>query len=360
MNKKRKKKYKYWKAKHNYKKLNSRTKRKKKNKNKNNLKKYRYNFLKENLKYNKVNQEYSFPAPPIFSLMENPNETINYFNKILMIIKNKNYNNLTIKFLLEKVNEISIDALMYMLAITKNTKKKHYTKGSYPLNENAKSIFANSGFLSYVKSDKDFIKTNPDKNINIRVCNDSNENRNICKEINLILMQRYELEKKDLTFLYDILYEMMINTNEHAYTVSDFLLNNWYLYVELSEKTIKISFLDTGMGVPYTINKNFVEKLSFLRIKNDADLILSALNGEFKTSTKLNYRGKGLPKFTKFTKNKKISNFKIISGKGKVIYDNSINEYTTQGLDKKLQGTVYYFEINVNELKKEKQNGNNN
>src|SRR5699024_953534 len=131
-----------------------------------------------------------------------------------------------------------------------------------------------------------------------------------CKEINLTLMNRYGIERGKLHFLYDILYEMMINTNEHAYSSDTFLLNNWYVYVALEDEKVKFSFLDTGIGIPKTVNKNFFEKINLLGLKNDAELILSALNGEFKTATKQVYRGKGLPKFTKYNKIGKIQNFK--------------------------------------------------
>lgn len=353
MNKKRRNKKKYWLIKKNKNKLIKRTKRKVRKEKKKYLNEQRKPKFAENVIYNKKKQEYKFIAPQKFSIMDHPIDTINYFNNILSTIDNKKHNKLTVNFILNAVNYITIDALMYMLAITKNTKKSHFTKGSYPIDEKAKSIFVNSGFLNYVKSTKQIISENPNDNIRIKICNNSDENRNICKTINLLLMKKYNIERKELRFLYDMLYEMMINTNEHAYNTKTFLQNNWYLYVELHEEKIKFSFLDTGMGIPYTINKNFFDKLTFLGIKTDADLILSALNGQFKTSTKLNHRGKGLPKFTKYNKNNKIMNFKIVSGKGKVTYDNDTQEYITIPLDKKLIGTVYYFEVNIIDLKEE-------
>lgn len=117
--------------------------------------------------------------------------------------------------------------------------------------------------------------------------------------------------------------------------------------------------MDTGLGIPNTVSKNFFEKINLLGLKSNTDFILSALNGEFMSSTKQAHRGKGLPKFTKYNKAKKIHNFKIISGKGMVWYNENNNGYCAQNLDKELVGTVCYFEINVANLKEERKNVNN-
>lgn len=359
MNKKRKNRKRIWLINKNKKRLKRRTKQKIKRK-KRNKNKYAC-FRPTNYSYyDKKRQEFNFIAPKNFSIMENPKETIEYFNEVIKKINEKLHYKLTINFLLHNVTNITIDAIMYMLAITKNTKKNHYTKGSYPINEKAKTLFINSGFLKYVYSSNSIIKSNPNENIQIKTSNDSNKNAITCKEINSKIINKYSIPRKKLQFLYDILYEMMINTNEHAYNTETFLLNNWYVYVALENDKVKFSFLDTGIGIPNTVNKNFFEKIDILGLRTDADLILSALNGKFKTSTKQGYRGKGLPKFTKYNKNGKIQNFKIVSGNGMVVFDDKKNNYITYNLDKTLIGTVYYFEVAIADLKKENDNENNN
>jgi hypothetical protein len=352
MNRKRRNKKKIWLVSQNKKRLKHRTKQKIKHKNR---KKKMQNFSKTTnySYYDKKNQEFKFLAPEIFSIMDNPKETIEYFNDVIKKIDEKFHHKLTINFLLQKVNKITIDAIMYMLAITKNTKKNHNTRGSYPVDNEAKALFMNSGFLKYVYSNKNIINPSPNEDIQIRMSNDSNKNAITCKEINSIIIEKYGIARRKLQFLYDILYEMMINTNEHAYSSETFLLNNWYVYVALEEQRVKFSFLDTGIGIPNTVNKNFFEKINLLGLKTDADLILSALNGKFKTSTMQEYRGKGLPKFTKYNKTKKIRNFKIVSGKGMVVFNEEKQDYLVYNLDKRLIGTVYYFEIELSSLREE-------
>ena len=350
MNKKRRNKQKIWLIKQNKKNLKKRTKRKKDQKRKKAITQ-KYYEPTNNSFYDKKNSEFKCVAPKNFSIMDYSLETIDFFNDVIEQLNKKIHNKVIINFILDFVENITIDAVMYMLAITKNTKKNHQTRGTYPTNDTAKAVFMNSGFLKFVFSNRNIINPSPNNDIQIRLSNDSNKNATTCKEINTIIIDRYGVSRKSLRFLYDIIYEMMINTNEHAYNNGTFLLNYWYIYVALEENRVKISFLDTGIGIPKTVNKNFKEKVNFLGISGDSNLILSALYGKFKTSTKQAYRGKGLPKFTKYNKEGKIDKFKMVSGKGKIEFDSSKNDYNATNLDKALVGTIYYFEIDIIKLK---------
>lgn len=65
---------------------------------------------------------------------------------------------------------------------------------------------------------------------------------------------------------------------------------------------IRFIFVDTGFGIANTVKKNFKEKVQQLFGKmlglgiaiNDAQLIQSAFNGDFRTSTNQDNRGNGL------------------------------------------------------------------
>lgn len=82
MNRKRRNKKKIWLVSQNKKRLKHRTKQKIKHKNR---KKKMQNFSKTTnySYYDKKNQEFKFLAPEIFSIMDNPKETIEYFNDVI-------------------------------------------------------------------------------------------------------------------------------------------------------------------------------------------------------------------------------------------------------------------------------------
>ena len=143
----------------------------------------------------------------------------------------------------------------------------------------------------------------------------------------------------------------MDNTTQHAYAEKeDLTVSQWYLFVENKDTAIQFIFLDTGKGIPATINKKLIVEsklVSTLLKKNDSDFILSTLNGEFRSKTKQSNRGKGLPWIYNHAKNNNISNFMIFSRNGCCsVQENS----PVKCIDYKNQmfGTLLCWELNKN------------
>ena len=105
--------YKLWKKYQDEKNLIIRTKRKK-------IKKKTYS--KKRVVYQQIE------APENLSLIYNSEETSSYFNKAIRILKNKETKNKvsTLLFNCKNVQFLSIDALMYLLAIIKNFKNVNF------------------------------------------------------------------------------------------------------------------------------------------------------------------------------------------------------------------------------------------
>jgi hypothetical protein len=144
--------------------------------------------------------------------------------------------------------------------------------------------------------------------------------------------------------------EMMSNTQKHAYNENEFLLPQWYCYAEYDKNDIiSFTFMDTGEGIPSTVYKKFTEKLDFLKIKGDDKYILSALKGDFRTSTEQKNRGKGLPKIMEFCKTQQIFNMHILANRADVsVFPDKCE---SQLLDAPLRGTLYYWQVNIKKLK---------
>lgn len=274
-----------------------------------------------------------------------------FFKELISFISNNNGRN-TIFIDSENVTEISIDALMYLLALLNNAnlvKSKNVSiAGNIPRDKNAKRIFIESGFFKYVHyTGKRITSRNND---NIQIVNGNNSDPFTARKVSDFVCERVGISPRKCDFLYIMLIELMSNTCKHAYNDSNNLFEpNWYCFIEYSKSIITFTFMDTGEGIPATVRKNFTEKVDFLGIKGDDKYVVSALNGEFRSSTRQFNRGKGLPKIKDFCDDEKIQNMRIITNKADVtVLKNRIQSYT---IKTPLQGTLYYWQIDINKLK---------
>ena len=99
----------------------------------------------------------SFTATPptVFSLVDNPEDTIKFFNDLLDKIKNRNT---PMKVFVDSSNvqRVTVDALIYLHAIICNDNRGTIYKcsfsGNYPTDELARRDYINSGFNDHVIS----------------------------------------------------------------------------------------------------------------------------------------------------------------------------------------------------------------
>ncbi len=307
------------------------------------------------------NKKKRFPAPEIFSFIENPIQTIEFFDKILSYISVIRKNKKEIFFDISSIQRLTIDALMYLIAIvnniSENYKLKYSFSGNFPQNEKVMRLLKESGFLNYVKTNKPIINKKVNENIQIR--NGYNSNTDTVKSIIDFLVEKSSLKITEFSDLYEICIELMSNTFHHAYNNNSILAKVWYLFVEREGNIVKLSFIDVGNGITNTIRKKFSERIKLLGLTEDSKYIMSALKGEFRSRTNLKYRNKGLPTVYKYAKKEEVRRLEIISEKG--IYKiNENGEELLEDLETPLQGTLYYWEIDLNRLEGDKYDRNKN
>jgi hypothetical protein len=304
----------------------------------------------DDIHYSKYKRNrYTFSAPDIFSIDDNPELTIKFFNDI---IKRKNSKKFGATFYIEvsKVTKIDIEALMYIIAILNDTKynsKWNYKySGNFPNDGNSKRIFIESGFLSYVKSDMKKIVPASNK---IRIIDGKFNDNEVARKICIFVREICKLNSIETRPLYSFIIELMGNTKDHAYNdnKNNLSANSWYLYAEESEDYIHFVFLDTGVGIPQTVYKQWHEK--FLKPKNDSELIYSALIGEFRTETKVKYRGRGLPQINDCCQIGLLKDVVIYSGTGccKIEYNEKKlgYEYVLNENKNRIFGTLFKWKI---------------
>ena len=283
-------------------------------------------------------------APVRFGMMDNIDETLQFFKNVKDTLKKLRVND-KIYFDLSKVEVVSADAIMYLIATIRNTRRinafKIHCSGNAPINPEARKKFEQSGFYDYVSSS---VKTNTNYVDHIKIKAGNEAEPVLAGEICDFVHSLTDLDMVDTKFLFSMIIELMTNTKQHAYNSVNSMENNWYVYVEDREESLKFVFLDTGVGIPKTIRTKFGEKIISILSNSDAYFIASALRGEFRSETRLEYRGKGLPEIYNRITSARIENFAIVSGQGKCVVD-ELGNIVEIPLKNALNGTLLSWNL---------------
>ena len=258
-------------------------------------------------------------APTTLSVFDNPTETLAFFNKVSETIHSMKYHE-KLFFDLASIQNVTVDAIMYLIAIIRNTRRVRSLEldclGNVPQSENAKKIFETCGFYDFVSPQFKYKQSSSSDKINITRGKEADPM--LAGEICEFVHSHSNTNRLDTKSLYTMIMELMTNTKQHAYTNNTIMNKNWYVFVEDLQTCMRFVFLDTGAGIPNTIRtKGLIEKLKNILNADDAYFIASALRGEVRSETRLDYRGKGLPEVYNRATSKYINDFTIISGFGR-------------------------------------------
>lgn len=313
----------------------------------------KYIEVKETYDYSEKRKQFEFRAPDVFSFILNPDETNAFFAKIISFITKQTNFGRSLFIDISRIETLTIDALMYLLAIVNNMNARFQNKysfsGNAPDKPEVRKLFAESGFYHFVKHHgAEPITRNND---NLQIVSGQMSEPNTAKRMSDFVCSKANVTKLESNFIYIMMIELMSNTFKHAYADGqDVLLPRWYSFAEYDgDHTISFTFMDTGDGIPATVRKNFAERLDILKLKGDGRYVTSALDGEFRTSTGQTFRGKGLPRIRRFCRENKIQNLRIITNSADVSVHQS--DYSIGTINNPLCGTLYYWQIDISKLK---------
>ncbi|MEL7657005.1 MAG: hypothetical protein AAGU75_13990, partial [Bacillota bacterium] len=106
---------------------------------------------------NKSKRKHILLAPTSLSLVQNRGETLVFFSKVLHTIKKCTVRD-TIYFDLSKIEYISTDAIMYIIALIRNVPRLSALRvdrvGNLPRNQEARALIEKSGFYKFVSVSK--------------------------------------------------------------------------------------------------------------------------------------------------------------------------------------------------------------
>lgn len=317
----------------------------KKHKNKN------INIKNSNLDNNIEQKSYiqKLNVPSNFSFINNTEETIYFFNDLMQKLE-KQEERTAFYLNLKNVESVTVDAIMYLLAIIRNTKVNEKTNnkfcGNIPDDILANQEFVKSGFFNYVKTKNiDFVPSGS------RICIKTSDHNNpdLALQIVEFAKEKVQMSDEQERALYQTLIELMSNTYHHAYSSKDNVTMEhvWYIYVENVEDKICFTFLDTGVGIAKTIYLKYYEKFQkiFLNTK-ETDYVMSAFTGTFRSQTKELYRSTGLPEIYTYCQKGLFSKFTLVTNNSicRLCKNNNIL------LNNEFNGTLYFWEISEKEI----------
>jgi hypothetical protein len=279
-------------------------------------------------------------APSNFSFISNTEELLNFFNKLKGKFNNRN----NVSLDLSDINHIDPSSISLLVANIKDDRflRGMTVTGNTPKDENLKKVFLESGFFDYVKSSTPRTKHN---NILFH-----KSNKRAIGEIAKDIVEKAtsHIENNDIevvSSLYEILMELMDNTNSHANPRKKSCYNWWmYMYKEPKQKKVSFAFVDLGIGIFKSfVSKGLMDKIElFVGAKHNIDFLEDFFSGNIGSRTGKPFRGKGWPLIYKYAK--RISNIKNLTLISNNVYANIPLE-SYQKLNTPFDGTFVYWEL---------------
>lgn len=279
-------------------------------------------------------------APENFSLVLNTDEVIDYFN----LVHKELYKGNRVLFDISEICTLTPDTIALQIAKIKDSSFHHGSQiyGNEPINDDLKSLFVQSGLYDYV-SIKGPKPTNGNKLL-LHKLTDNKVEPDIAKEACLLGLRHTFKNEEIFEPLYNILIEIMQNTNNHAGNIRG--KYDWWLHVYNHPDSLKTSytFLDLGVGIFESIPvKSFKRDfLNFFGFTSNLDLVPKLLAGEIRSRTTRPERGKGIPQVFDCSSDDTFDKFVLISND--ICAD--LKSQTYRKLNSEFKGTLYYWSIN--------------
>jgi len=280
-------------------------------------------------------------APENFSVFANPEQSLSFFSDIETRVEFGS----PVYFDMKNIEKLSIDAIMYFLALLKKIKSSKVAyafKGSVPSNEKCQDLLLSSGFFKYVHAGRRAKDLDYASEV-VQIVNGQMVEPQVAKRICDFAISKLNLKRVEINELYNMVIELMSNTRQHAYRKKHFTINDWYVFVRFiaAKKSVRFIFLDTGEGIPSTVRrKGFEPVREFVGFgPGHTEYIKSALAGEFRSRIGARYRGNGLPKIYSYYTQQYINDLTIISNRG------YFAEKRHGDIGQGLKGTLFYWEL---------------
>lgn len=297
-------------------------------------------------------------TPKNFSLVGNFEESISLFEKL-----ESNSSKKRIKHLINMKNteDMTMEVLLYLISLKNIWIKKKYKfkiQIDTPKKEELRVLLETCGLKKYFRGNG---TCSIEESNFYPMCDGGQETidpeEKISQNDRCIEIREYSHKmlkdntsnscplSEKLFMLTNSIAEMMRNTDDHAYKnkPKNFItLRNWYFFAAKVENGLSFYFLDNGEGIINTAKPKLKDITSYFGNQNaETNLLKEVLNGEFRSRTKLPFRGKGLPEIKNFFDSNDIILSTIITNN--VLYKRNkiTNEEVFEKKNKHFNGTLY-------------------
>ena len=324
-------------------------------------------------------------APEIFSLSENYDETIKFFNQLRAGVTNKEKMSLC----LHEIKDLQPATALVLAAETdrwrrtrESSRRRPYRLRPYRLedwDETTLSFLYNLGFFdlleisdekleSYYPQFQDRIeeaKHKTNQHVALKFVSGTNNDKKQTDTLARNLsnaVEKFNVGDKGGMALCTALAEAALNSVQHAYSKPKKMncpicdIRWWaassYTSNDQGDKTIRFMLYDQGVGIPATIQEEkrreiitefITEKIPFL---NPNSQIIKKLLENPKSSTGETNRGKGLPQILSAAKSNQ-GKFRLISGKGHVTCSEIGEVMSNNDHDDHLGGTLIEWSFQI-------------
>lgn len=170
----------------------------------------KYKEAKQTYDYSEKRRQFEFHAPDVFSFALNPDETNAFFTDIISFITRRENFGRSLFIDISKIEKLTIDALMYLLAIVNNLNGKFRNKysfsGNAPNKPAVNKMFSESGFYHFVRyQGTEPITRNKD---NLQIVSGEKSETQIAKKMSDFVCSKAGVTRLESNFIYIMMIEL--------------------------------------------------------------------------------------------------------------------------------------------------------
>ncbi|MDR1847382.1 MAG: hypothetical protein LBR17_04620 [Bacteroidales bacterium] len=308
----------------------------------NNDKKNSFQEAKPKLNQYRLPRQITISAKSDFSLLEFPENVLSFIKDVENVTSVKKYQIVTLD--ITQVTSIDIGCISVLLSkINKLTQKNIQTICNLPKNNYCKKMFFESGFSDHMcdLKGRKILYSKTHKNLMVNRGFDKTSNQEVGLAIKNSVKHLTGVEES-FRPLYSIAQEMCANSIEHANQHNkNWLFSVWYK----NETDVCFTMTDIGEGILGTLKRKFSQIIKEMFLSDNKEILNRAFEKKYSSATKDINRNKGLPKIKSIADENYINNLIVITNDVLLDFSNNAN---SKVLNRKFNGTFYYWELNKN------------